>query len=74
MAETLNNNILPFMIPSNLVIGSVALRHLGVSRHNFEKAVERCLITKYYSEIDTKTYYSLSELDAFKQTQDYKDM
>lgn len=62
------------MIPNNYVIGSVALRHLGLSRHNFEKAIERGLITKYSSETDKKAYYSLSELDTFKQTKEYLEM
>lgn len=69
-----NNTTLPFMTLANYVIGSVALRHLGLSRHNFEKAVERHLITQYRSEVDDKKYYSMDELDSFKLTQEYREM
>lgn len=67
-------NTLPFMVPNNFVIGSVALRHLGLSRHNFEKAIERRFITKFFSETDSRAYYSLPELDSFKQTIEYREM
>lgn len=67
-------NTLPLLIPSNYVIGSVALRHLGVSRHNMEKAVEQNFIHRFVSDADNKTYYCLDELNAFMQTDPYKAM
>lgn len=60
--------------PVDMVIGSVAMRHLGISRHNFDKAIERNLIHKYISEEDGKALYSMSNLNAFMETSEYHDM
>lgn len=60
--------------PGNFVIGSVAMRHLGISRHNFEKAIERNFFNRYTSESDGKAVYLLSELNQFMTTSEYNEM
>lgn len=67
-------NTLPLLSSDDYVIGSVAIRHLGISRHNMGKAVERDLIHQYSSETDNKTYYSINELNAFMLTPEYRAM
>lgn len=56
----------------NLLNAAAALRHLSISRHNLEKAIERGLICK---SIENELIgFRLSDLDSFMATNDYREM
>ncbi|MBD5173263.1 MAG: site-specific DNA-methyltransferase [Bacteroidales bacterium] len=55
-----------------LLNAASAIRHLGISRHNFDKAIERGLISK--STENNSTGFRLSDLHSFMATNEYKEM
>lgn len=61
-------------IPDGYIIGSMAMRMLGLSRHNFDKAIEKGFISKYEDESIGKTLYLVSEINAFIDSSEYKEM
>ena len=61
-------------IPDGYVIGSVAMRMLGLSRHNFDKAIEKGFISKFEDESIGKSLYRTTEIDSFMTSPEYKDM
>lgn len=62
------------LFPDDYIIGSEAIRRLGISRHNFEKAIELNYINRCTPDEDSKPLYSIEEIEAFKSTSTYLDM
>lgn len=74
MPDSKNKKTRPDLPASEYLIGSAAMRRLGISRHNFKKAVERGLIRKHPSGTDNNAYYAISDLDAFMRDPAYEEM
>lgn len=58
---------------SEKISGAKAIKMLSLSRHSFEKLVKNKEINQYINEKEKK-YYILSEIEAFKNTERYREM
>lgn len=67
----IERNTLLFKDTVEMIGSTKAMTYLGLSRHTFEKMVNKGYIIK--NEINGKTCYSLDDLDAFKETSEYAD-
>lgn len=59
-------------ISSEYLIAAKAIALMGISRHSFEKLIKNMAFQKII--LDDKVVYRVSEIEAFMQTDDYKNL